>query len=57
MFIQMEYCNGGSVEGVIKKNRKRKTQMDERDVRQMIYHMAHGLKYIHAQGYIHALKC
>lgn len=53
MYIQNEYCNGGSLSEVLESNRRTGTRMSESDFKQVLLHVAQGLKLIHSQNLVH----
>lgn len=48
-----EYCNGGSLSEVLESNRRTGTRMSESDFKQVLLHVAQGLKLIHSQNLVH----
>ena len=53
MYIQTEYCNGGSLAEEISTHIKRGTSFTESELKEMLRQVSHGLKYIHAQLLVH----
>lgn len=53
MYIQNEYCNGGSLAEVIETNRKTGRRLDETEFKQILLHISQGLRYIHSQNLVH----
>ncbi|XP_046326181.1 wee1-like protein kinase 1-B [Haliotis cracherodii] len=53
MFIQNEYCNGGSLADIIEDNRRSGGHLMESELRQILYQSSQGLKYIHSQNLVH----
>ncbi|KAJ8315702.1 hypothetical protein KUTeg_007852 [Tegillarca granosa] len=53
MYIQNEYCNGGSLSDEIEEKQRTKKFMSEADVKQILLQIAQGLKYIHSQNLAH----
>lgn len=51
MIIQNEYCNGGSLADAIE--RRRPESMGEPELRQLLLHLAEGLRYIHSMQLVH----
>lgn len=49
MLIQNEYCNGGSLQHVLATGRI----LSEPELRQLLLHIASGLKYIHSNDLVH----
>lgn len=48
MIIQNEYCNGGSLA-----DRLQESPLSPVELRQMLMHVAEGLRYIHSEGLVH----
>lgn len=53
MVIQNEYCNGGSLADTISKLQTEKRLMSEAELRQLLLHIAEGLKYLHSMQLVH----
>ncbi|XP_025156397.1 wee1-like protein kinase isoform X2 [Harpegnathos saltator] len=53
MIIQNEYCNGGSLADVIARLQTQKTHLSEPELRQLLLHIAEGLRYIHSMQLVH----
>ena len=53
MFIQNEYCEGGSLADLLVKLREKNFSMPFYHVRRILLHVAQGLKYIHNQNLAH----
>ena len=58
MFIQNEFCNGGSLADVITQNRQGinedgQSSFGEAELKLLTTHLSQGLKYIHSQGLVH----
>lgn len=53
MIIQNEYCNGGSLAGRIAENQRAGTAFSESELRQLLTHVAEGLRYIHSLQLVH----
>lgn len=49
MFIQNEYCNAGSLQQLLSKQRI----LDEAELKTLLLHVAEGLRYIHSHGLVH----
>ena len=52
-FVQLEYCNGGSLEDVIEKNRRNRVFMYEQQLKQILHQMSDALAFMHAQDLAH----
>ncbi|KAK3882997.1 hypothetical protein Pcinc_012650 [Petrolisthes cinctipes] len=52
MIIQNEYCNGGSLADLMEKSKSGK-KIDEFTLKQVLLHVAKGLKYIHSLQLVH----
>lgn len=50
MIIQNEYCNGGSLADAIQKLRAENKFFTESELRQLLLHVAEGLRYIHSMN-------
>ncbi|XP_014276862.1 wee1-like protein kinase [Halyomorpha halys] len=48
VYMQNEYCNGGSLEEAIERG-----PMDERNLRKVLEHVAQGLRFIHSKNLAH----
>ncbi|KAH0537893.1 wee1-like protein kinase 2 isoform X1 [Cotesia glomerata] len=53
MIIQNEYCNGGSLADVIVRNKMEGRSFSEPELRQLLLHVAEGLRYIHSMQLVH----
>ncbi|XP_014609345.1 PREDICTED: wee1-like protein kinase [Polistes canadensis] len=53
MIIQNEYCNGGSLADAILNLHNEKKQFSETEMRQLLLHVAEGLRYIHSVQLVH----
>ena len=53
MIIQNEYCNGGSLADAIAKLKKEDKRFTEAELRQLLLHVAEGLRYIHSMQLVH----
>ncbi|CAF0780950.1 unnamed protein product [Adineta ricciae] len=52
-FVQLEYCNGGSLEDVVEKNRRNRVFMYEQQLKQILHQMSDALAFMHAQDLAH----
>lgn len=50
---QISFCTGGSLSEVLESNRRTGTCMSESDFKQVLLHVAQGLKLIHSQNLVH----
>jgi len=54
VFIQTEYCNGGSLSSLLTECRSDgRKHLTETELKQLTVHIATGLKYIHSHGLVH----
>lgn len=53
MLIQNEYCNGGSLADLIERNKELGQTLSETEMRQLLVHLADGLRYIHSVQLVH----
>ena len=58
MYIQNEFCNGGSLADLIAEKRQEGSvegqgYLEETELKRLLIHLAQGLKYIHSQGLVH----
>ncbi|RLU20754.1 hypothetical protein DMN91_007367 [Ooceraea biroi] len=53
MIIQNEYCNGGSLADAIANLQKEKKHFTEVELRQLLQHVAEGLRYVHSMQLVH----
>ncbi|KAL5010313.1 hypothetical protein ScPMuIL_012618 [Solemya velum] len=53
MYIQNEYCNGGSLGDIVEENKKTKRRFSESDLTQLLFQAVLGLRYIHSQNLVH----
>lgn len=53
MIIQNEYCNGGSLADTISNLQIQKKLFTEAELRQLLLHIAEGLRYIHSMQLVH----
>ena len=52
-FVQLEFCNGGSLEDLIEKNRRHSTSILEGQLKEIVHQMSDALSYMHAQDLAH----
>ena len=52
-FVQLEYCNGGSLEDVLEKNRRQRLFTGEEQLKQILHQISDALAYMHAQDLAH----
>ena len=54
VFLQTEFCNGGSLaDAMYSEVTQRWRRFSELELRQILAHIADGLKYIHSRGLVH----
>uniref|UniRef100_A0A8C8CXU4 Wee1-like protein kinase n=1 Tax=Oncorhynchus tshawytscha TaxID=74940 RepID=A0A8C8CXU4_ONCTS len=53
MFIQNEYCNGGTLADVVSENYRTMRFFSELDLKDLLLQVARGLKYIHSTSLVH----
>ncbi|XP_033739704.1 wee1-like protein kinase 1-A [Pecten maximus] len=53
MYIQNEYCNGGSLAEVVDEDKRTGRVMSEAELKTIMYQSVLGLKYIHSQNLVH----
>ncbi|KAL0099306.1 hypothetical protein PUN28_020106 [Cardiocondyla obscurior] len=53
MIIQNEYCNGGSLADTILLMKQQKQYFSQAEMRQLLLHVAEGLRYIHSMQLVH----
>ncbi|XP_025986955.1 wee1-like protein kinase 2 isoform X2 [Solenopsis invicta] len=53
MLIQNEYCNGGSLADTIALMRTQNQHFSQAEMRQLLLHVAEGLRYIHSMQLVH----
>ena len=52
-FVQLEYCNGGSLEDIIDKNRRNHLYTSEQQLKQILHQISDALAFMHAQDLAH----
>lgn len=56
IYIQTEYCNGGNLETLLTSNSidgGKRRSLGELELKQLMVHIASGLKHIHSVGLVH----
>ena len=55
IFIQLEYCSGGSLEDWIEENRRQQPQkfVDESDLKMILHQISDALSFIHRRQFVH----
>ncbi|CAH1798903.1 unnamed protein product [Owenia fusiformis] len=53
MYIQNEFCNGGSLADLVEENRQLGRNYSEAEIKLLLLQLAQGLKYIHSQNLVH----
>lgn len=53
MYIQNEYCNGGSLAEYVEEHRRTGGHFSEPELVQILYQVVQGLRYIHSQNLVH----
>merc|ERR1712038_2171505 len=53
IYIQNEYCEGGSLQRKIEENRRTGVRFTETELRRILVHVAKGLQYIHSKQLVH----
>ncbi|ESO02569.1 hypothetical protein HELRODRAFT_106737 [Helobdella robusta] len=53
LFIQNEYCNGGSLSNVLRQDRLNNCVFSERQLSALLYQVSDGLSYVHSHGLVH----
>ena len=51
-YMQLEYCQFGSVREIIKHGRKKKVEITENEISSIIYSVLQGIKFIHSKNLI-----
>ncbi|CAF1072454.1 unnamed protein product [Adineta steineri] len=52
-FVQLEYCNGGSLDDIIDKNRRNHTYTNEQQLKHILHQISDALAFMHAQDLAH----
>jgi hypothetical protein len=52
-FVQLEYCNGGSLEDILEKNRRNHMFIPEQQLKQILHQLSDALAFMHAQDLAH----
>ena len=52
-FVQLEYCNGGSLEDILFQNRRSHIFTDEKQLKQILHQISDALAFMHAQDLAH----
>ena len=52
-FVQLEYCNGGSLEDILEKNRRNHVSTREEQLKHILHQISDALAYMHAQDLAH----
>lgn len=52
-FVQLEYCNGGSLDDIIEKNRRNHIYSNEQQLKQILHQISDALAFMHAQDLAH----
>lgn len=53
VFIQNEFCEGGSLQARIQQFRAKLTRFSEQELKKIIVHVSKGLAYIHSKQLAH----
>lgn len=53
MYIQNEYCNGGSLAEYVDEHKRTGGQFTETELCQILHQVSQGLRYIHSQNLVH----
>ena len=53
VFIQNEFCDGGSLSSLIDQHRQQQTHFSEAELRRMMSHIGKGLQYVHSLHLAH----
>lgn len=53
IFIVLEFCSGGDLNGVIVKRRAERKYFEEAQIWEIFYQLCNGLKHLHEHGIIH----
>ncbi len=52
-FVQLEYCNGGSLDDILEKNRRNHMFINEQQLKQILHQISDALAFMHAQDLAH----
>ncbi|CAF3716584.1 unnamed protein product [Rotaria sordida] len=52
-FVQLEYCNGGSLGDILEKNRRNHMFINEQQLKQILHQISDALAFMHAQDLAH----
>ncbi|CAF2399583.1 unnamed protein product [Rotaria sp. Silwood2] len=52
-FVQLEYCNGGSLGDILEKNRRNHMFTNEQQLKQILHQISDALAFMHAQDLAH----
>jgi wee1-like protein kinase len=52
-FVQLEYCNGGSLDDILEKNRRNHIFTNEQQLKQILHQISDALAFMHAQDLAH----
>ncbi|KAL4232591.1 Mitosis inhibitor protein kinase wee1 [Mactra antiquata] len=53
MYIQNEYCNGGSLAEYVEEHKRTGNHFSENELVQILHQVSQGLRYIHSQNLVH----
>jgi len=53
VYIQNEYCEGGSLQNKIQEMKMNRSRFSEAELKKLIVHVAKGLQYIHSKQLVH----
>ena len=52
-FVQLEYCNGGSLDDILEKNRRNHVSTSEEHLKNILHQISDALAYMHTQDLAH----